>query len=276
MRNTIFAILGFGLFSCASTQPSAELINARDAYSQAQSGQAGKYRPDELHKAEVALREAEQAFRNEPEEARTKDLAYIALRKAQLAEALGNVTAQNSQKEKSEVELKKLQGNKLEKAQTDLVKSKEQLSTEKQGRQAADLRTRDALKQLAIANSLSVIEEPRGMVIVLPGSVLFASGKDTLLPGAQDKLAKVADALKDQTDQMITIEGHTDSNGGESMNMDLSRRRADTVRSFLISKGVSTDCIQSSGLGPTHPVAENATAEGRANNRRVEIIVKQM
>jgi outer membrane protein OmpA-like peptidoglycan-associated protein len=111
------------------------------------------------------------------------------------------------------------------------------------------------------------------MVITLSGSVLFASNKDALLPGAQDRLGMVADALKTQDDREIIVEGHTDSQGSADSNQGLSERRARSVATFLISRGVRGDQIRSAGLGLSKPIADNGTAEGRANNRRVEIIV---
>jgi len=112
------------------------------------------------------------------------------------------------------------------------------------------------------------------MVITLSGSVLFASNKDALLPAAKERLSQVADALKTQDDHKIVVEGHTDSQGSADLNQGLSDRRAQSVVTFLVSRGVPADKIRAEGLGLTRPVADNGTAEGRANNRRVEIIVK--
>jgi outer membrane protein OmpA-like peptidoglycan-associated protein len=113
------------------------------------------------------------------------------------------------------------------------------------------------------------------MVITLSGSVLFASNESTLLPAAMVKLNEVADALiKGNPDSNITVEGHTDSQGQRQYNMDLGEKRAKAVRDQLVSRGVAADRIKAVGVGPDRPVADNKTAEGRANNRRVEIIVE--
>ncbi|MBN9167944.1 MAG: OmpA family protein, partial [Myxococcales bacterium] len=72
----------------------------------------------------------------------------------------------------------------------------------------------------------------------------------------------------------ITLEGHTDSQGQRQYNMELGKKRADAVRDQLVSRGVAADRIKSVGVGPDRPIADNKTAEGRANNRRVEIIVE--
>ena len=113
------------------------------------------------------------------------------------------------------------------------------------------------------------------MVITLSGSVLFQSAKSDLLPGAQVKLNDVAAALtKEDPDSKMIVEGHTDSQGAASFNQDLSQHRADSVRTYLISRGISSDRITAQGLGAGRPIADNASPEGRANNRRVEIVVQ--
>jgi outer membrane protein OmpA-like peptidoglycan-associated protein len=120
-----------------------------------------------------------------------------------------------------------------------------------------------------------VKQETRGMVITLSGSVLFISNKSDLLPGAQVKLNNVADALtKQDSESKIVVEGHTDSQGGASYNQDLSEKRAQTVRDYLVTRGIAADRVTSQGFGLTRPIADNASAEGRANNRRVEIVVQ--
>lgn len=113
------------------------------------------------------------------------------------------------------------------------------------------------------------------MVITLSGSVLFASNQATLLPEAQSRLAQVADVLLTTRERNLVIEGHTDSRGTDSYNLDLSQRRADAVRNYLVQRNYEADRIQAHGLGKGHPIADNASAEGRANNRRVEIIIER-
>ena len=113
------------------------------------------------------------------------------------------------------------------------------------------------------------------MVITLSGSVLFATNKSELLPAAQTKLQEVARALTQQDkDSKILIEGHTDSQGADDMNMALSQRRAESVKNYLVSQGMAADRITAVGVGKQRPIADNASPEGRANNRRVEIIVQ--
>jgi len=146
----------------------------------------------------------------------------------------------------------------------------EQLSIEEQARIDAELIAAAALAELA-----AVKEEERGLVITLSGSVLFASNESTLLPAAQDRLNKVADALLVSKEKHLIIEGFTDSQGSAESNISLSQRRADAVRSYLISRGYPSDLINTQGIGEERPVADNNSAEGRANNRRVEIVVER-
>jgi len=146
------------------------------------------------------------------------------------------------------------------------------LVVEQQARRDADKRAADA--QAELAKVAVVKEEPRGLVIMLSGSVLFASGKSELLPAAQNRLNQVAEALLATKERKLTVEGHADAQGSSSYNQVLSQQRADAVRSYLISRGYQSDLIQARGIGEDRPVADNASAEGRANNRRVEIIVE--
>ena len=95
------------------------------------------------------------------------------------------------------------------------------------------------------------------------------------MPSARSRLGQVAEALlKDEADATYVVEGHTDSSGTAAVNNELSRKRAEAVRDYLVERGVPADRITAEGHGADQPVAENSTAEGRANNRRVEIVVK--
>jgi OOP family OmpA-OmpF porin len=100
------------------------------------------------------------------------------------------------------------------------------------------------------------------------------TGKAELLPAAQDQLDQVAKALKDQGEiKPMVVEGYTDSVGTDASNLTLSKNRAEAVRAYLVSKGIPSDKISSVGKGKANPVASNVTADGRANNRRVEIVI---
>jgi outer membrane protein OmpA-like peptidoglycan-associated protein len=254
------------IFGCSASLPPSELIDARAAFQQASNGQAAQLEPAELHKAQIALDQAEVSFQNHHDSYRTRDLAYIADRKSKLAEALAVTNAENASTAKSK--------KNYETAQAEIMKSKtDQIAKEQKGRMDAEKIAADA--QLALAKLAAVKDEERGLVITLSGSVLFASNQSTLLPAAQNRLNQVADALLVTKERKLTIEGYTDSQGTSSYNMVLSQQRADAVRSYLISRGYPGELIQAQGIGEESPVANNNTAEGRANNRRVEIVVNR-
>jgi len=107
-------------------------------------------------------------------------------------------------------------------------------------------------------------------VIELPG-VNFASNSDRLLAGAEHVLADAAATLRKHPDLVVEVVGHTDSIGSAELNLSLSERRAYTVRDYLINAGVNSANLTAKGLGEFLPVADNATADGRAINRRVEL-----
>ena len=277
---TMSSLLAMSVVGCASTPAPQELLDARSAYERTQSGPAAQYKPDQVHEAKVALDKAEQSHADTPGNQKTRDLAYVAQRRSELAEAnAANAQAQsvkgaaeNDAKQTTKGQLAQARGQ-LAVAGAQLSSTAQQLETEKKERADSDKRAKEAMDRLA-ASIGAVKQEPRGMVITLSGSVLFASNKDALLPAAQERLGQVADALKTQDDRKIVVEGHTDSQGSAASNQGLSERRAQSVVSYLVSRGVPTDKIRAQGLGPNRPVSDNATVEGRANNRRVEIIVQ--
>lgn len=243
---------------CAPKEP-AELVSARRAYEHARTSHASALAPAELHVASQALAAAEASFDDKPKHYETIDLAYVAHRKAQMAEAHGAAAKARETGAAAGEALAAEQASQLSDAQS-------QLAASEQARLAAVA----ALAQLA-----AVKEEERGIVITLSGSVLFTSGESTLLPGAQAKLDQVAQALTSVRERPMVVEGHTDSQGSDADNLALSDRRADAVRDYLVQRGCDPNLTTSQGVGEARPVADNETAEGRANNRRVEIVVQR-
>lgn len=253
------------LAGCAETMPK-ELIDARRAYQSAAQGPAAELNPAQLHTAQQTLELAEQTFHDEGDSARTRDRAYVAMRKAQIADTQARIDAT-----RGKLALLQQKAEASEKAE--LAQTKSALGAEAERRQQAEQAAARAAQELS--RLAAVKQEERGLVITLSGSVLFASDKSELLPSAQQRLDDVAKALLEgNPDAQIVVEGHTDSRGGESYNLDLSARRAEAVRSYLVSRGVPAARIRAQGLGLSRPVADNKSAEGRANNRRVEIVVQ--
>jgi outer membrane protein OmpA-like peptidoglycan-associated protein len=281
----LIAVLSAGvLSSCATTAPT-ELVDAREAYRRASFGTAGQAAPAELHVANLALAQAEQSFQKDPDSYRTRDLAYIAQRKSQFAEATASINIQNKKEAQAKNDFQAVQGKVVAKTKQDLSQTRSDLAASERNGQAtaeklsaeqvarADAEKRAADSQAALAKLAAVKDEPRGMVITLSGSVLFASNRAVLLPEARTRLDQVAEVLLTTRERNLTVEGYTDSQGSVNYNLDLSQRRADAVRSYLIERGYQGDLIQSHGLGKGSPVADNSSPEGRANNRRVEIII---
>ena len=114
--------------------------------------------------------------------------------------------------------------------------------------------------------------QARGLVVNL-SDVLFDTGKYTLRPGAREKLSKISGIVLAYPDLRLAIEGNTDSVGGDAMNQTLSEQRAKAVLDYLALQNIPTTSMTSQGFGKTQPVASNDTAEGRQQNRRVEMIV---
>lgn len=318
---------------CAPVAPK-ELVNARSAYQQASEGPAQQLVPAELHKAKQALDQAEKSFQKDANSYETKDLAYIAERKAQQAGALGSIAAAQASKESAEADFLKKQGelvkqtkqelsaaekraaekqaelekqaaveaaerqaelDKLaaikdfktqstlekqaavqaaeEKAAAELQRQQAEILKVQQELQAAEQRTAAAMAELAALATLK--EETRGLVVTLSGGVLFRTNESNLMPTARVKLEQVAHALLAIPARNLIVEGHTDSMGTDAYNQSLSQRRADTVRDFLVQRGYPAEHIQSRGRGEGSPIANNDSAEGRANNRRVEIVIER-
>ena len=266
--------------ACGPKLPPKELVDARAQYEQSAKGLAAIETPAQLHTAKTALDKAEAAYSEDGNEPHVRDKAYVALRKAQLAEASARVQLAEKTRMNANLEAQRLQAQMLERTQSDLQssqrnlsKTQEELEAERKARAEAERKHAQAMSDLK--KIASVKQETRGMVITLSGQVLFASNESSLLPAAVLKLNDVATALlRGNRDANITIEGHTDSQGSRDYNMQLAQKRAESVKEQLVARGVAPDRIQAVGVGPDRPIADNRSAEGRANNRRVEIIVE--
>jgi outer membrane protein OmpA-like peptidoglycan-associated protein len=288
MKTVSIAFLAaLALQACASSQPTPQLVDARMAYARAQGSQANVVVPDRVLTAKQALDDAEEAHADAPGSFREANLAYIAERKALLAMAHAGiqmaerdrVSAEELHKERQQ-ELRERAEKSLENTQDNLHSARQQIAdqgselVEKQ-RALTKAEQRAAAALASLEEVAKVKAESRGMVITLDGAVLFTTGKSELLPISREKLAHVAKALQElEDDQRVVVEGHTDSRGTDELNQALSQARADAVRSYLIEEGVDADMITAVGRGETQPLATNDTPEGRANNRRVEVIIK--
>lgn len=139
-------------------------------------------------------------------------------------------------------------------------------------RMDADMARQDAEALRRQITELNAKETERGLVVTL-GDMLFETGNSQLKGSAAENLAKLSSFLKAYPDRTLMIEGHTDNVGSEDSNLSLSQRRAESVRTYLLEQGISTNRLGAYGKGESSPVASNDSVSGRALNRRVEVII---
>ena len=234
---------------------------AREAKARADADAESKRRAD----AEVARAQAEQA-RAEAEQAKAE-----AERMKQ--EALA--AAQEAARQKDEAEKAKAEAvaqQQVLAAETDKARAaaaqsenlRQQAEKEKQ-----ELRAR-LLQQL---NSILATRDSARGLIANMSDVLFRSGSFELLPGARERLAKVSGIVLAYPSLHVAVEGHTDSVGSDEYNQELSEHRAQSVRDYFVQQGIPAGTIEARGFGKSEPIATNDTAEGRQQNRRVELVL---
>jgi len=129
------------------------------------------------------------------------------------------------------------------------------------------------LRQQMAGTGVEVVRKGDNITLDMPGNVTFAFDSAQLNPQFNPVLDKVAQTLVEYNQTVIQVAGHTDSTGSHAYNMKLSEQRANSVRTYLAGRGVPAQRMHAVGAGPDHPVADNATPEGRAQNRRVEITI---
>jgi outer membrane protein OmpA-like peptidoglycan-associated protein len=241
------AVAGLTLPGCAPRR-NENLAQARASYQAAQQDpQVSAHAPVALHEAQQALTEAERALERDRDQETVDTLAYVADRKVAIAR-------QVAEREQAEERAKQL------------AEQREQV--------LLGARTGEARAAEARVRQLETRETARGTVLRL-GDVLFEVDSAQLKPGAMNTLDTVADTLARQPDRQIEIEGHTDSTGAASYNASLSRARAESVRDFLVRRGIAADRVTVQGMGEAYPIATNKTAAGRQLNRRVEVIIER-
>jgi outer membrane protein OmpA-like peptidoglycan-associated protein len=188
--------------------------------------------------------------------------------------------ASEAEKAKKEAESRALEiertKGKAEALALQAEKSKQEAEAKAMEAEKARLQTEQALAQrMQLEKEIAELkakQTDRGIVLTL-GDILFETGKADLMPGAMFTIDKLVEFLNKYPNRNVIIEGHTDSIGSETYNLGLSQRRADAVRTALLSKGISTQRIATKGYGKKYPVASNSTPAGRQQNRRVEIII---
>ena len=267
------------LLACGGERlPPKTLVDAQNELARAKGGIAMQLDPTAVHEAELALQKAERAWADDPDEPNTTDLAIIAQRKAQIAQAeaaalKGQQDAAGAKREQEMLMASQLTATRGALDKTKQTLQQEQAAADLQRKQLSDLEAKLRDARDTIAKIAAVKDDDRGMVITLQGEVLFKTGKWDLKAGAMAKLNQIAEALHGK-EQPIVVFGYTDNVGTRENNMDLSLKRASAVRDYLVQRGIPSDLLTAQGKGPDDPVSDNSSVDGRASNRRVEIVVK--
>jgi outer membrane protein OmpA-like peptidoglycan-associated protein len=236
---------------------------ARQAYLDAQVGPAAKYAPVDFDRAGQALDEAERLSLEQPGSDEADTQAYIAVRRAQLASARGSAELASMQRDRAVAASLQAQSERVAQVSEELRRANITLA------QAAAIREKPPE-----APAPEVRHEERGDVITVSGAVLFAHGSAEIQPAARETLDRVAAVLRTVPGRHVVVEGYTDSTGDPGVNDRLSVARAEAVQKYLAAEGVGSSRVSTQGFGPRQPVATNTTPEGRAANRRVEIVIQ--
>jgi outer membrane protein OmpA-like peptidoglycan-associated protein len=262
------------LSACATTQaPEAPLDSRLKLTALQGDSQLATRAPVEMRAAEAAVKAAEAPH---ADSAYAEHLILIADQKVEIARARAQSRQYQDQRQalSAESERARLDARTLEadrargdakSARADLATARDEVAASREARLALE-------RQIA---ELNARETDRGLVVTL-GDLLFATGKSDLTGGAGPNLDKLAAFLGEYPDRTVLIEGHTDSVGSEESNYFLSQRRADSVKSYLVRRGVQASRLTTSGLGQGSPVASNDSATGRQQNRRVEVIISNV
>jgi outer membrane protein OmpA-like peptidoglycan-associated protein len=282
-----------------------ELYEAENAVRIARAAGAEKYAPEIMSQAELDLRNATDMDRGKHRDEkmeitnareaveRAEDARLTALRKQAAEQQAATVAAKNEAEQqavqsRAQAEQAQLQAQQAQlqteqaqaaKAEADAARARaEAEAAEARARAAEANRSAESAQQVReklrqqLNTVLATSESARGLIVNM-SDVLFDTGKYSLKPNTQISLAKVAGILLAYPGLKVQVEGYTDSVGSDEYNQKLSDNRAGTVKDFLVAQGVSPNNIASQGFGKSNPIADNATADGRAQNRRVNLVV---
>jgi outer membrane protein OmpA-like peptidoglycan-associated protein len=128
-----------------------------------------------------------------------------------------------------------------------------------------------AFREELAGSGVEVVREGDNLRLVMPSNITFASDQSYISSGFNDTLDAIAKVMNKYEKTYLSVEGHTDSTGKDSYNMMLSQQRAQSVKNYLVNQQILADRVSTRGYGETQPITSNETANGRAQNRRVEI-----
>jgi outer membrane protein OmpA-like peptidoglycan-associated protein len=214
----------------------------------------------------TTLRKQEEQRQQENLEA--KQQAQMQAQQSQLAAQQAQANADRAAAQRAEADAARAR------AEADAANARAQAAEAQHQAQQSQQSAAEAREKLRtqLNSVLETTETARGLIVHM-GDVLFATNKYTLKPDAQVSLAKVATILTLYPNLRVQVEGYTDSTGAPAYNQTLSENRADAVRDFLVQNGVPQGNVSAQGFGATNFVADNATAAGRQQNRRVNLVV---
>ncbi|WP_405240612.1 OmpA family protein [Lentisalinibacter orientalis] len=273
-------VAGFFLLSACATTPEAPEapLDSRVKLTALQSDSHLATRaPVEMKAAEAAVKAAEAPH---PDGKYATHLVLLADQKVEIARARAQSRQYEDQRqalsEKSERARLEARTQEADRARSDAQSARADAdSARADASSARDEVAASRAARLELQRQITELnarETDRGLVVTL-GDLLFATGKSDLTGGAGANLDKLAAFLDEYDDRTVLIEGHTDSVGSEESNQFLSQRRAESVKSYLVGRGVQADRLTTLGLGQGSPVSSNDTATGRQQNRRVEVII---
>jgi outer membrane protein OmpA-like peptidoglycan-associated protein len=280
--------LALAMAACASApQPNLALENARSAVRSAEADpNVATYAMSDMQTARSELDAAEAAAAARDEQGIAQP-AYMATQTAHLAQLKASAKANDARVAAGKADRDQIQLSARTKEVGSALSARDQAMRKAADADAArDQATRetadaDAARDKANQQTAAVQAEldalkakptDRGLVLTL-GDVLFDTGRADLNPGAARNLDQLVQFLTDHRERRVEIDGYTDNVGTDSFNLDLSQRRADTVRDVLVNRGIDPSRIVSRGYGKDFGVASNVDSGGRQLNRRVEIVI---
>jgi outer membrane protein OmpA-like peptidoglycan-associated protein len=219
-------------------------------------------------KAQEAQSQAQQAQQQAQEARQQAEQAQLAQQQAAQAQAEAAQRAQAEAAQRAQAEAAAAA------AQAQAEKAREAQQQAEQAAQQAAQQAQQARERLKaqLGAVLQTKETARGLIMEMP-DVLFAFNKYNLKPEAREKLAKISGILLSYPDLKVQVEGYTDNIGSDAYNQKLSEERADSVKDYLVNQNVQQNNVSAEGFGESDPIASNATASGRAQNRRVQLVV---
>jgi outer membrane protein OmpA-like peptidoglycan-associated protein len=281
----VLLALAITLAACSSAPTTTSLLDqTRSDYMAAQNNPSvAQYAQVEFRQASAALDRANEAAARKDDAAQVDKLAYIAKQRIAVAQEVAkqksaeqSVADSGRQRDQIRLEARTAEADQ---AKRSAEQSKADADAARMQAESQANATRDAqAKADALAAQLADLQAKqteRGIVITF-GDVLFNTDQAVLTEGGQRTVRKLADVLMQNPDRSVMVEGFTDSTGSAAHNLELSQRRAESVRSALMGMGVEGTRVATRGYGEAYPIAGNDTAGNRQLNRRVEIVLSDV